>query len=322
VVIVANLTRSGDDRGMRRPLIPALAIAIAGLLAIPASADFHRVLVTEIQLEGAGNPAAQFVELRDPVNEGFNALSEPYEINIYDASGANVGSTTLDRAALDATTTNEFLVANPAHGPADAVLNGSFPPGSGTVCFTHGPGDERVSCVSYGCVTAPGSIRTPAPAAGQTLSRQGNTSGFDFAAPTPDAANATGSPARCTSDGPGPGGGKGDDKTDPDLALGGKKRQDVDKLTVVVTSNEAATAVMSGSVTVPGASAKVKVRKVTKSVAANVKTRIRVKLKKRAKRRVKSALGDGKKSSAKLKVVLTDGAGNSTTDDRKIKLRD
>ena len=41
---------------MRRPIVTALAIAIAGLLAIPASADFHRVLVTELQVEGRATP--------------------------------------------------------------------------------------------------------------------------------------------------------------------------------------------------------------------------------------------------------------------------
>ena len=262
------------------------------------------------------------MELRDPVNEGFNALSEPYEINIYDSSGANVGSTTLGRAALDATTTNEFLVANAAHGSADAVLNGTLPPGSGTVCFTHGPDDERVSCVSYGCISAAGSIRVPAPAAGQTLSRQGNTSAFEFAAPTPDAANAGGSPAKCSAGGPGPGGGGTDDTTDPELAVARKKRQDVDKLAVTVTLDEDATVVVSGSVSVPGASAKVKVRKVTRKVEAGRKTKIRVKLKRKAKRRVKAALDDGRKSKASLTVAATDAAGNTATVKPKIKLKD
>jgi hypothetical protein len=97
----------------------------------------------------------------------------------------------------------------------------------------------------------------------------------------------------------------------------------VDKLGITVSPGENLTATLSGSVRVPGASKVFKFKTVTQSVAARVGpgTRLALKLSGKAKRAVKRALKRKKILKAKLKLLLTDAAGNKKTFKYKVRLK-
>ena len=309
----------------------SLALAFALLPTSSALAADHLQTVSEVMLSTGGDTSAQFVELRATSDQPFPLT---YRIASYDSAGGSVGSHTLSSMGIASASTDPYLISTAAADTAlttsgDETLPAGFlPAGGGQVCFEQGMAVRRIQCVAYGCIATgfeaqSGTSNTVAPPDGQSVQRQGSGSTYRVAAPTPKTANQSGGSAACTGGGGGGGGGGGSgDTTDPDLAVGRKKRQDVDRLAVTVTLDEDARVVVTGSVNVPGASAKVKVRKATRKVDANAKTKIRVKLKRKAKRRVKAALDDGAKSKASLRVVATDAAGNSSTARPKIRLKD
>ena len=296
-------------------------LVVAALLAVPASATGADHLMRVNEVFPAAVAGDQFIEFLDVAGEPYPAFN--YRLEYLAADGTPLGGQTFDPPYAFANRTTPFVLA--AAGDRDADLAAPIPQGSLQVCFyrtsTVSAGN-LIHCNAYGSIQQPAQAAPepgPQPAAGQSSQLCGSR--FLARAPTRGAANTCGSSGGDPGGG-GPGDGKSDDTTKPSLALGGKKKQDVDRLAVTVRSTEPATAVVTGSVSVPGASARVKVRKATKAVSAGVKTRIRVKMKRKAKRRVKAALADGLRSRAKLKVTLTDRAGNSTVAKRRIKLKD
>lgn len=157
-----------------------------------------------MKINEVGLGAAQFIELLDPADETFPAEQGPYKVVVYDAAGARQGAHAISTALLqDRDNTLPFLLSTAAADIAfgvsgDEVLSQALP-SPGHACFTKGPGETRVDCVSWGCVTgevSPSSTRIPAPGAGQSAQRQGiGTTIFHVAPPTPKATNVAGATA-------------------------------------------------------------------------------------------------------------------------------
>ena len=112
------------------------------------------------------------------------------------------------------------------------------------------------------------------------------------------------------------------DKTAPVETSTAKRSQDVDKLAVFVTLNEAGTVTAAASVNVSGASKRFAFRPVTRTVSANVRTKFRLKLRRTALRRVRKALKRGKKLRASLTITAKDAAANATVKKLRVRLRD
>lgn len=304
---------------MRRTTITVLALALP--LALPASAwaPDHRETVNEILLSTGGNASAQFVELRDTVGEPFPG--PPYRLASYDSAGMPVASVTLPSLELAGAGTNPYLVSTPAADAAFGVSAdeplpaGFLPPTGGMVCFEQGMGTRQIACVAYGCPATTGASLVVAPADGQSLQRQTNGA-YALAGPTPKATNASGKDAACT------GGGGAPDTVAPDQFLAFTPKQDVDKLAITLALNEAASVAVKGSVNVPGAARRLKIKTVKQELAANVKQKFRLRLRRTALRAVRNALEDGKRLKAAVQITAEDAAGNGSTKTQKIKLKD
>ena len=121
--------------------------------------------------------------------------------------------------------------------------------------------------------------------------------------------------------GGGGGGGVGADKLAPLQLVRARARQDIDKLYVTSTMNEAGTLTATGSVSVPGASKVYRFKRVTRQVRANVATKLRLKLPKKSLRAVKRALLKGKRLKAKVKITAKDRAGNTRVQRETIQLK-
>jgi len=195
-----------------RTTTAALLVALVATLAVaasPASASFHLMKVSEVQLSRGGDATAQFVELQDSSDEPFPSSSGPYKVVVYDAAGAKVAAHDIGSALENPTDASQpFLIATAtASGVTpDQALSVALPAGAGQVCFTNGPSESKVHCIAYGCVTTVvGSAdRGPVPPDGQSLQRQAGGA-LQLAAPTPDAANSAGTTSEsCPSGTPTP----------------------------------------------------------------------------------------------------------------------
>ena len=119
--------------------------------------------------------------------------------------------------------------------------------------------------------------------------------------------------------GPGPGGGPTD--TAPVSSLAGPSRQDVDKLFVRASMNEAGTLTALGTVSVPGASKAYALKRARRAVAAGQTVKLRLKLRSKALKAVKRALRAGRKVRARITLTAQDTTGRRTLRKRTIRLR-
>jgi hypothetical protein len=245
-----------------------------------------------------------------------------------------VGGQDLGNPFMSRDNTEPFVIASDAAGldaVRDAALTFGLPPAAGRVCFTRLAAEEPVQCIAYGCPPPqlPGVLSGPAPADGQSLQRTGAALGLG--APTPNAANAVGGLPACPGGGGGGGGGGGTggggggtggtaDTTAPSARLGGKARQDVDKVTITVELSEAAALTVSGTVNVPGAARTLRFRTVRRQAQAGQRVTVKLKLSRKARGAVKAALRRGRRIKASVKVSARDSAGNTTTRRRSIRL--
>jgi hypothetical protein len=74
-------------------------------------------------------------------------------------------------------------------------------------------------------------------------------------------------------------------------------------------------------VSLAGASRSLKLRSIVRNAASGKQIRLRLVLRKKALRSVRRALRRGVKLTARVTVVATDGAGNSSKATRKIRLK-
>ncbi len=113
----------------------------------------------------------------------------------------------------------------------------------------------------------------------------------------------------------------GTDNRDPTQEVSGTKTQDIDKLSLRVSADEAVALTGEGTVKVPGPKRLWKFKKVTKAVTGGQGVKLRFKLAPRALEQVKNALEDGTQK-ARLKITATDSAGNTSEERRTINLKD
>jgi hypothetical protein len=119
--------------------------------------------------------------------------------------------------------------------------------------------------------------------------------------------------------GPGPGGTAPD--TAPVASLAGPVKQDVDKLFVRASMNEAGTLIATGTVTVTGASKAYGLKRVSRTVTAGQTVKLRLKLRSKALKAVKRALRGGRKVRARIKLTARDTTGKRTLRKQTIRLR-
>jgi Tol biopolymer transport system component len=104
------------------------------------------------------------------------------------------------------------------------------------------------------------------------------------------------------------------DTTAPVLKLSAPRKESIGKgrLYLFATSNEAATALVRGGSTVPVASKRLALKRASRTLAPNTRTKIQLKLGKRSLRSIRSALAHHRRIKARLALSVTDGAGNVT----------
>jgi hypothetical protein len=314
---------------MRRSVLAAIPLAL--VLASPTLASDHLMLVNEVF--PSATASEEFVELRDPVPEPFPASS--YTVAVYDAGGAQQDAQTFATQPHPfANSTQPFVIGQ--GGDAQSELD--LPGGTAQICFQQGT--RLIHCIGYGNVTNPVKAGMPiaqTPPPGQSVQLQAPCGSAAPAAPTRDAANAV-VPGACPGSGaPPPGGGAGgggggagggggggaQDLTPPRQKLGGRKRQDVDRLAVTVTLDEPGRVTVRGSVNVPGGAARlVRFKSVTRTVAADTPVKVRLRLGRQARRSVKRTLRRGRALRARVTVAAVDTAGNPSTAKRTIRLTD
>ncbi len=162
--------------------------------------------INEFMLSAGGDPTAQYVELVDDVNEPFSSDAAPYELVVYDAAGVRTGRQVIPLQLLqNRNNTRPLLISTPF---ADARLGVAgeetlMPtlPQAGQACFVQDGGQEKSSCVAWGCVTSlvsPGASMVAAPPDGESAqsAHSGSNimsgSAFSIGAPTPGETNTTG----------------------------------------------------------------------------------------------------------------------------------
>jgi hypothetical protein len=299
-----------------------LAVCCSFIFTAPASSSDHLLKINEIFVGTPGG--AQFVELFDSSVEPF--LNGPYKLVVYDGSGTAVGRTTLPSAELAATGGTPYLVANAAQGGTpDEMLTATLP-ARGQICYTRGVTETKIHCVAYGCpllspfTSESGSDVSGAIGPAQSAQRQANGS-YGVGPPTPDAANAALVPVPCPgggSGGGGGGGGTGADKTKPVLKLGGKRRQQLSKLAVLVRVNETSSVLARGSVKL--GKRKLALKKVRRTVHPGKKVKLRLRLSHSGKTAALAALDSGRNLRASVRVTATDASKNASRKTRTIRV--
>jgi hypothetical protein len=197
----------------------------------------------------------------------------------------------------------------------DASLTLAIPSTAARVCFMNPTAPVH-------CLELAGVALQP----GQSAQLQ-SPCGVVAAPPTPDAPNAAcggggGGGGGTPGGGGGTGGGTGGtaDTTAPSARLGGKARQDVDKVAISVELSEAAALTVSGTVNVPGAARTLRFKTVRRQAQAGQRLTVKLKLSRKARGAVKAALRRGRRIKASVKVSARDRAGNTTTRRRSIRL--
>jgi hypothetical protein len=301
---------------MRRSVLAALTLFL--LLAPPGYAAHHLMQVTEVA--PGGGQADQFIELRDPQPEPFP--NPAYAVAATDSAGTVIPGAVQDLPPGPLrNTTAPFLIGGANVTPQDTALEFAIPAQAARVCFYDNAAAAGfpINCLAYG-----GTAIAP----GQSAQRQ--SCGVVAAPPSPDSPNGeTGCGGGTGGGGTGGGGGGGgtgggdaEDLTRPQQKVAGRQRQDVDRLAVTVTLNEAGRVSARGRVNVPGAARVFRFRPVSRSAAANEPVRLRLRLAPRARRVVKAALDDGRRLRARITISARDDAGNPSTSRRTVRLTD
>jgi plastocyanin len=220
--------------------------------------------------------------------------------------------------ALSANQTVQATSANEFSPPSVSVAEGE------TVTWTNGGGEHNVA-FDDGSFTAP----MPPSASMWMVSRTFNQTGtFRYYCQIHGGSGGMGMSGTVTVTGAGgaspPSTGPPTvypkDTAKPVASLSTPSKQDVDKLYVKASMNEAGALTAEGSVSVPSGAAKVyRFKTATRAVAANTVAKLRLKLSKNSLRAVKRALRH-RKLRAKVTVTAKDGAGNRTFEKRTIRL--
>jgi hypothetical protein len=139
-----------------------------------------------------------------------------------------------------------------------------------------------------------------------------------------EAGGGEGAGGGSTGGGSGGSGGSSTDTTAPAVRLGAAAAQRALRqhgIVAVVTGNEDATAVATGTIRIAGMKKALPLSRVRQSVSAGSRTRIVLRMPKRTARALRVALAKRKRATAQVVVKLTDRAGNTSTARRKVKIR-
>lgn len=164
--------------------------------------------INEFMLSTGGDPTAQYVELVDDVNEHFSGDAAPYELVVYDAAGVKTGRQVIPLQLLqNRNNTRPLLISTPSAAAKLGVTGEEalVPtlPRAGQACFTQ-DGEEKLSCVAWGCVTSlasPGASMVASPPDGESAQSAHTDynilsgSVFSVGRPTPGGTNSTGAEA-------------------------------------------------------------------------------------------------------------------------------
>ncbi len=113
------------------------------------------------------------------------------------------------------------------------------------------------------------------------------------------------------------------DKTAPALKLGGRGNQKVLRqrsVAVVVEADEASTVVARGTISVPGSSRTIRLRKASRQVAAGAKVKLALRLSRTKLRSLRRAFKKRPRLTARVTVTGTDQAGNRRSAKRNVKV--
>lgn len=183
---------------MRRGLLTILLTAAAAAAPQPAAALFHIAHIDEVMTSYAGDPDAQFVEIRmDAISQNFVTDSV---IAAFDGSGAYVGDVLVASSDVPNGGAGVRWIAGTAAFQAASGLTPDFtfapgvlPTGGGMVCFGGGGGalplppgswnrndfTNYIDCVAYGAYAGPPNLwtgtPTPLDADGHGLARVSST---------------------------------------------------------------------------------------------------------------------------------------------------
>jgi hypothetical protein len=296
---------------MRR--LASMTVVALFALTAPAAAEHHLMTVNEV-FPSAANPDARFVELLDPVPEPF--MFGPFGLEVFDAANLSLSSQQIAEPVPFMGSTEPFLYGGPAVSGREGDLTTlAIPANAARVCFMRVGVATPVNCLQLaGVALQPGQ------------SAQVQSCGVIAAAPTPNAPNAPCGGGGGGGGGGGTGGGGGGgtggtaDTTAPSARLGGKARQDVDKVAISVELSEAAALTVGGTVNVPGAARTLRFKTVRRQAQAGQRVTVKLKLSRKARGAVKAALRRGRRIKASVKVSARDSAGNTTTRRRSIRL--
>jgi uncharacterized repeat protein (TIGR01451 family) len=119
----------------------------------------------------------------------------------------------------------------------------------------------------------------------------------------------------------GPGAGGAADKTAPAIELAGKASQDVDKLALRATVNEAAALAGKGTVTLRRTAKVIRSRTAKLNGQAGRPAKLRITFSRKALRTIKAAIAAGRKPKVKITVTATDAAGNRSAKSKTVRLK-
>jgi len=297
-----------------------------------ASPSYSGVRINEIMLSYDGSDLAQYIELLNDRDDNFLPEAAPYKLIAFDGDGNEVDEQVIANSALrNRDDTKPFLLRTgffPSSGeisnfdPRDAVQSMFMPTDDGQLCFTATDSEQKVDCISWGCVAspvAPGIPNFGAPPDSESSQRQGITSEvFHTADPTPRETNVAGTASPAC----------GADTTSPALRLFGRDTQSSDKqVTVKVEVDEAAAIVVkSKGKAIVKSKGRTKVRLPMTRARATLDSAGKAKLTLKFKGRetklfVERALRKGWTITLKLEATATDEAGNNSTDRFKVTLK-
>jgi plastocyanin len=113
------------------------------------------------------------------------------------------------------------------------------------------------------------------------------------------------------------------DKTAPALKLGGRANQKVLRqrsVAVVVETDEASTVVARGTISVPGSTRTIRLRKASRQVAAGAKVKLALRLSRPKLRSLRRAFKKRRRLTARVTVTGTDQAGNRRSAKRNVRV--
>ena len=210
---------------------------------------------------------------------------------------------------VDTTAPETTITAGPAAGSATADSTSTF-------AFSSGEAALGFECRVDAAVFAPCS--SP-----HTTAALGDGQHTFAVRATDQAGNTDQTPAGRTFTVAFGGGGPFIDTTPPVARLSGRKIQRAGPRIIVIVScrGEACRAAASGTVRVRGAGKALKLRPTTRRVGAGRKAKLTLRVPKKAQRVIRKARRGERKVTAKIRVRVTDAAGNASTRRRTVRIK-